>query len=445
MVSCVSYEEKPLSPREIIDQVEAARLEGFVKEGEPFDFPKATLWMSEKSPILKELKTKYATLQSVADIATPWPNPSIKIGQDFGLKLEPGAVGKTRPFVGLGFTIPLFGRIGRQDDLNEVKAQQSFLELHLSHRELYLQLRRQFVNLYLVYRKKETQQELYRSTQTMAKITTTLRKAGASTALDEGMVAFEVLQVQSGLLKVNEEVAAIEAELSSLMGVDAEKFPHIADNVLPRIVTPPPTYKNLKELLLNNHPQLARIRSEYEVAEKKLRLEVSKQYPDISFGGAREKEVGDKTVTLGLRIGIELPLFDRNQQSVARASKYREEIRQKYLTQAYQVLAELKRSLISVKLSEQRKELLNKVLWPQAKSNLEVAEQSLKAGGIDALKYLDIKRSQQQILIEITKVEGDLWGAWLDLEKAIGHPLIKFPGEIESHYPQIPSIKGEQK
>lgn len=441
LTGCVSYEEKPLTPEEIIGQVETSRSKVMLANGETFTFSKAATWMSENSPVLKQLQAEYATVQSVADIDTPWPNPSLEAGQNIGSKLEPGAVNKTVPFVGLGFTIPISGRLGRQDDLNKVRAKQAFFEVNISHRELYLNLRKQYVNLYLANRRKVVQQEIYDASSQIAKLTKTLQAAGATTALDVGMMNLEASQAQLDLLRVNEDSAAVFAQLSSLIGVDANQLSNIPQNALPSIVRKPPSYSELKKMLILNQPDLVRLRTEYDVAERKLRLEVSKQYPDITFGGSQETEVGEKTQILGLSIGIDIPIFDRNQQGVAEAGKYREEVRQKYITQAHKVLAELGRALKAVDLSEQRKKLLKDVLVPQSKNNLKIAEQSLKSGGIDALKYLDVKRGQQNVLKEVMNVENDLWKAWIDLEQAVGYPLISFPGEEKSQYPNLPVNK----
>ena len=107
VTGCVSYERKPLSPREIIGAVESSRNEERVQQGQEFTFSMAAKWMSENSPELASLKAQYQKIQAVADIKTPWYNPTVEVGQDIGSNLEPGAVGKTRPFIGLGFVIPI--------------------------------------------------------------------------------------------------------------------------------------------------------------------------------------------------------------------------------------------------------------------------------------------------------------------------------------------------
>ena len=73
--------------------------------------------------------------------------------------------------------------------------------------------------------------------------------------------------------------------------------------------------------LRDNHPELARLRARYEAAEAALRLEISKQFPDLRIGPSAAGDSGDKKTVLGLALGIALPIFDRNQQAIAAAAQ----------------------------------------------------------------------------------------------------------------------------
>ena len=84
-----------------------------------------------------------------------------------------------------------------------------------------------------------------------------------------------------------------------MLGCDATQFEGVAQATLQSISKKPPAFAALKNLLILNQPDLIRHRTEYEVAERELRLEIARQYPDITFGAEREKEVGEKTVIFG--------------------------------------------------------------------------------------------------------------------------------------------------
>lgn len=445
VTGCVTYEKQPLVPEEIIREVEHIRSESVVSEADGLTFQKASELMSQKSPLLEKIRAKYKTVQSVADIKTPWFNPSIEVGPDLGSGLEPGVTGKTRPFIGLGFTIPLGGKLTKKDDLNKAKALRSFIEVQAKHREYYLNLRENYTNLYLTYRKQEVQQQLVDASKTMLKLTKTLMDAGSTTALDVGMVELDSNKAELDLMEMKSEIEELRSEMSVLLGVDATKFKSISKSSLPVLENKMPQYEDLKKLLLKNHLELARLRYDYEVAEKNLRLEISKQYPDIQFGAEREKEIGEDTVILGLRLGIDIPIFDRNQQGIALAKNEREEVRKEYIAEVHKALSELKKSFQNIKINQQRRKILVDVIQPRAEGNLKIAKQALQSGGIDALKYLDTLRAYQETMKDVALIEADVRVAWINLEKVLGFPLIKYPGEKEFAITLEPSEESTAK
>ena len=445
VTGCVSYQTKPLVPIAIFSDVDYTRQKKSSFEAQALTFSKAALLMNKNNPELDEVRANYETFQSIANIKTPWPNPSLDLGPDLGSKLGPGAVDKTQPFIGLGFTIPLGGKMMRNDDLNIAQAMRSFVEVQAKHRELYLELRGAYTRFYLAFRKQEIQDDLVSSSKAILKLTKSLMKAGASTALDLGMIELDTQKVELEALDLNNEREEILSMLSILLGLDASRFKQMRPSSIPDLNQPLPGHKNLKTILIKNHLELARLRYDYEVAEKNLRLQISKQYPDIQFGADREREVGEKTVIMGLRLGIKIPVFDRNRQGIAQATKEREHIRKQYVTIAHEALSHLKKSYESIKLHQKKYYLLNKDIQKRAKMNLKIAKQSLESGGIDTLKYLDVLRTYQQTMKDIALVESDVRLAWLDLEKVLGYPLIKYPGESKFNITLDPQAKSVLK
>lgn len=189
--------------------------------------------------------------------------------------------------------------------------------------------------------------------------------------------------------------------------------------------------------MVANHPELARLRAQYEVAEAELRLEVAKQYPDFHFGPSFERETGEKKTVLGLTLGIDIPLFDRNQQGIASSKKRREEIRTKYEAAANRALASLEKTWRSIQLVNEKLKLLKNTLLPKANADLELARKSLETGATDALRFLETERGQRAVLIEALDTELSVREAWVDLEQAVGLPLVLFPGEKKETVPEL--------
>ena len=140
-------------------------------------------------------------------------------------------------------------------------------------------------------------------------------------------------------------------------------------------------------------------------------------------------ETGEDQALLGLSLGIELPLFDRNQQAIAEAAKRREQVRTQYEAAANRALAGLEGALRSVELTTLRGDLLRNEVLPRAAESMRIARESLSAGSGDALRLLDATRSQRELQVELLDVELETRQAWSALEQAVGFPLIRFPTE----------------
>ena len=81
LASCQTYEKMEFSPEPILAQLEDQRQ---VELPESFTFSQASELMDKNNLEIKELRQRYLALQKVADIKTPWPNPSITAGPAFG-------------------------------------------------------------------------------------------------------------------------------------------------------------------------------------------------------------------------------------------------------------------------------------------------------------------------------------------------------------------------
>ena len=303
------------------------------------------------------------------------------------------------------------------------------------HRELYLELRRRFVALSISVEIQKARTAI--KNQAMRSVDTSRRlvEAGQATALDTALFELEAGRAESELLLSEEHVAHARSDLAALVGVDGDHFlnPHgLQLPVLPNLV---PDLALLKKKMIFHHGDLARLRARYERAECQLKLEVAKQYPDLKIGPSGAGDPGETSTLLGLSLGIQLPLFDRNQQAIAQARHLREEIRIRHDSAANRALAGLDRAHAALVLAANRRRVLEEKVLPQAQRSIDLAHRSVVAGAGNALRLLDAERSHRAIMIEVHRASLAERTAWIDLELAVGKPLMLFPGENNSVNP----------
>ncbi|MBI2921265.1 MAG: TolC family protein [Planctomycetes bacterium] len=446
MSGCRTYEEASLRPEEVLARVDAVRrlAAGGAGERAPeFTIARAAELLAEHGPALRIARAEYATALGLADVDTPLPNPSLEVGPSYGFGADVES-NRLQPLGSLGFALPIGGRLGRQDDVNRLKAGRAQVELRVAHREAYLSLRRSWTRLALARRRLVLAAELTALAASAADGGRRLVEAGQATALDRSLLDLDLARVEAQAHDAEAEAAAAEGELAELLGVHAEHFRAPQEMPVTDLPAAPPTLEDLKARLVANHPGLARLRSDYDVAEGELRLEIAKQYPDIRFGASAEGDPGERKYVVGLTLGIDVPLFDRNEQAIAAAEARREEIRAKYEAEAASALARLERAHARAGILTRKLSAIRGKVVVAARRQLDLAVKSLEAGAADALRVLEAERAFRDVMVEAIETETEAREAWADLEESVGRPLLLFPGELEEKRPPEPYREPEE-
>jgi len=442
LTGCEKYQAKPLKTGQILTDVDRRRQllstessEAAAIVNEPLSFTRASELMRSHSPALQEVEAEYQTRLAVSKIKTPIPNPSLEAGPNYAFGPDVSKLYRLQPFASIGFTLPTGRRLKRQDELNRANADLAYAEAAIRYRELYLELRQKYSELVLAQKRIELRKNITESAGKSSVTTRKLIDAGFASALDVGLIELDQARLKTEELTSSANLEDAKAQISALVGVSAIRLNPDTQSALAELPVSPPDISELKQTLLNNHPELARLRAKYEVAERSLHLEIARQYPDFQIGPNFMRETGEKKTELGLTLGIELPFFDRNQQGVAMAKHEREAARIRYESSANRALAELERAQRSYILATEKLSLLKTLVLPKALANIETAKKSLDAGVTDALKFLETERGQRAVQLDALETELAVRRAWIELEKAVGYPLQLFPGESASSQP----------
>jgi outer membrane protein, heavy metal efflux system len=451
---CEKYRARPLMPSSILTDVERRRhllatnppsasaleSESVVAAPPPFTFARAVALARDHSPALKQVAAEYETALALSKVKTPLPNPAFEAGPQYGFGPDVADKYRLQPFGSIGFTIPTGRRLKRQDELNFASAELARVETLARYRELYMNLRQQYAALIVSNQRQKLRKEIAESATQSATLSRRMIEAGQATGLDAGLVELEQARVTIATLDGEQTVTDVLGQLSELTGVHAEHFQPLPDVALPQLPDSVPDLKALQKMMVFNHPELARFRGQYEVAERSLHLEIAKQYPDFHIGPSFANDVGERKSVIGLTLGIEIPIFDRNQQAVASAKQRREEVRIKYEAAANRSLAGLDRAYRSYQLSVEKATILRTIALPKAESNIALARKSVEAGTMDTLRLLETERAQRAIRIETLETELAVRNAFIALEQAVGYPLLAFPTEDAKYVPEPISL-----
>ena len=152
-----------------------------------------------------------------------------------------------------------------------------------------------------------------------------LQRAGGVDAVSLFLTRTEREEGSTALERVRTEAKGLRRELCLLIGLlpNAAVQPVLdaASSALPELPA-----ADMKALL--GRPAMKAAEATYAAAEAALRREIGKQYPNVRIGPEFESDRGDPTIGIGL--GISLPLFDRNKGGIAAAEAARAAAREQY-------------------------------------------------------------------------------------------------------------------
>ncbi len=427
---CKTYTPMSISHSRTLDQITTvnARQDEILSQLDGVNLSVFAEIMSENNPELISLKGEYDATLAIATISTPLPNPTLELGMAKGKNLIDPVTNASQPFIGLGFTIPLGGKLSSNDDYNEVVMQQKRTTLVSRHRELYMEFRQTYLSFLLAKEElvvidsiHNTSLELIKNSEELAKMGLIGRLGILDSKFDMKGVELRVLESQQDYFNTLEVFARLVGTSQRLVGKADGEVPTASKVKIP-------DFAKMLDLVATNNAQLANRKREFEVADADLKRQLSQQYPDLNFGMGGEKEPGEKTKTFSLSIGINLPIFDRNQQGIAEAEKRRELIIKQYNNDVQMVLTRLER--LEAALGNAKKQMIGmEELVALSTRRLMAAKQSLQAGAVDLSRFLDMKREHDLLLITKVDKKRAFWQLVFELESTIGLPLTELVGE----------------
>ncbi len=334
LAGCRAYEPRPLdataireawlarAPADAPAREYAARLADAERSPNAVVFdPADGLTLAEGEPValvynreLRAARLDAGVTRAVAEHAGRWDDPVA------GVDLERILSGVSEPWVTaatLGLTIPISGRLDaerahagaiHETDLRRLAA------LEWSTRAA---LRERWIEWSAHARRGRLADELVLRLRAVADLSRRREQAGSLTRIDARLFRVELAAAESEQISVYAGLEELRLQLCDLLGL----APHAPVDLVETLNFAPPDITDSARTHLDaldaRNPELALARANYEAAEQALRLEVRKQYPDLELGAGYGSDQGDDRLLLGVRLPI--PLWNRNQQGVARA------------------------------------------------------------------------------------------------------------------------------
>lgn len=435
LVGCQSYERMPLdlattrdawlarSPSDETARQFAERLSAAEGRADTHHFdPSDGLTLAEAEPValvfnrnLRVERLEADITRATAEHAGLWDDPVL------GLDIERSVSGIPDPWViggTVGLTIPISGRLEVEKaragavhtaQLHRLAASEWATRTAL--REMWIAWSAQ------VTRAKLTAEQIDRL-RSVADLARRQERAGVLSKIEERLFRVELASSEARIIETLASARTLELQLRDILGLAPDAPVRLVETVVfvPKSADPDWLLASLE----SDNPELVAVRSEYDAAEESLRLEIRKQYPDLTIGPGIGADEGDDRLLLELRLPI--PLWNRNQQGIAEAHARREVAHGRFENTYEHLASRLAITLTRYEAGRAMREFVEAYVAPLADEQDADVRRVAELGRVDPLLLLQSLKAQYDAKVQLVDARAAEATNAILLDELIGPP-----------------------
>ena len=219
----------------------------------------------------------------------------------------------------LSITLPISGRVAAERRARSAEHKEALLAAAEAEWRVLLALHEAWIRWEAATARLHLLDEHLELLEQFTAIAGALSEAGELEPGGARLFAIEQAQKKALRDRTQLECTGLRAEILQQMGL----VPGSPVSLLPDWTNPTPMNPTgTEQAWVLHHPSTARVRAAYAAAEARLRVELRKQYPDITFSPSYEDEGSESALVLGL--GFPVPVWNANRPGIARARAERD-------------------------------------------------------------------------------------------------------------------------
>jgi outer membrane protein TolC len=310
-----------------------------------------------------------------------WEDPELDVDGERILQSvdEPWVLGAR-----INFTLPLSGRLGVEREKAFAEADVERLRAWGEERKVIEELRAEWLEWSATREQIGLVEAVLKELDTLVESSNRLWEAGEISRVDARLFTIQRAMQRSRLRALKANARAAEVSLKARLGLMGDAkialVPSLSAVKLSRAST------QASEVLAD-HPRIILAQAEYEVAERALKLEIRKQYPDLTIGGGFGTDEGDERALFGLR--LPLPILNRNRRVIAEATALRDVSRSAAEGELEVLLKEMLLARAAVEAADSHLAYLEKELAPLVDEQVRDVRQLGRLGEFNTLLLLE--------------------------------------------------------
>lgn len=256
--------------------------------------------------------------------------------------------------------------------------------------------------------------------------------AGDIPELEMNLVKVELARGEGARIDVEKVLSLNQAKLFTLMGISLGEAPSIVGT----LAAETPMTKNLvdlKQLAHEKRPDLKTLETEKSRGEADITLAKADGIPNLTaglvfrrdttsmeIGGIEEKDTG---YTIGLKLSMPIPVFDRNQASVQEAKAKKNSTESRLTAATRNAEREVETAYASLLNAEKVLSLYKSNIIPQLEENLKLTQEAYRLGEVGILTVIQEQKKFFEVSDGYLMAQHDRQVALTKLESAVATDL----------------------
>lgn len=297
----------------------------------------------------------------------------------------------------------------------EVEVTQSLLQDTI--RQLKLELKTRYYRIVLAKAELELAQQVLAQFDEIIRINRLRYKQGEISGLDLARIETERRRFFDDVVAAELSVQNAKTTLLELLGASDLGAPIDVTETLAfrRLVVP---VEQLQEQAAMARADLRARREQMERERRQVAVEKALGVPNVTPFFGYKRNLVDNAVTFGVR--WDLPLFNRNQGEVARATARVDQAGYEVRRAELAVSSEVLQAYQAVQAQERRVQALESTYVQTARKARDIAQASYRLGALDLIAFLDAERAYRETLRGYNEALFAHQVAIYQLEAAVG-------------------------
>jgi outer membrane protein, heavy metal efflux system len=440
---CVRFHPKPTTAAQTMDDFEARRFDApeivnyarsipGIGNWPPLTWDLRTLTLAAMyySPDLDVARAQWGVAQAGRITAGERPNPTGSVLMGYNSTSPVSEVKPWIPEAALEIPIETAGKRGYRIAQAKHLSESARLKIFSSAWDIRSRLRQAFLELWAA-RESESLLNIQVAFQAEnLKILEAQRAAGEASLYDLTQARIALDSARLAALDASSQSARALVSLAGAIGVPLKAVEPVAFSFegFLDLRADLPAAEVRRRALLSRADILSSL-SEYDAAQSALRIEIAKQYPDISLGPGWQLDQTDNKWTLGL--SLILPLLNRNKGPIAEAEARRAELAAQFLSLQARVIEQIDGAVAACRSAIEKSKTADE-LQERLRKQEESAKVLYRVGEISKSELLSIQLELAAVSLARLEALVKAQQAIGELENAIQNPLDLKDGILES-------------